>query len=66
MGVKKALLNWGGSGDPISFSHESSSWGEIRSHIEFGRVWLCRSGEKVTGWFGVVCGTQLELSWVWQ
>ena len=29
-------------GDTI-FLHESSSWGEIRLHTEFGQVWLCRS-----------------------
>ena len=34
--------------------HESSSWVEIRLHSEFGRVWLCRSGEKVTD--GCGCG----------
>ena len=56
--------------------HESSSWVEIRLHTEFGRVWLCRSWDKVGYGLVVVCGfvvfhrkirlTQLwvELSWV--
>ena len=46
-----------GGVDPI-FLHESSSWVEIRLHIEFGRVCLCRSWKKATVsvvWF-VACG----------
>ena len=61
------------------FLHESSSWVEIRLHTEFGRVWLCRSLDKVgygfvvCGFVVVVCGLYrkirliqlwVELSWV--
>ena len=63
-------------GDQIFFSHQSFSWVEIRLHNEFGRVWLCRSWEKVMDgsvwfcglWLWKIKSTQLcvELSWVWQ
>ena len=37
-----AIIDFFFGGGPI-FSHESSSWVEIRLHTEFGRIWLCRS-----------------------
>ena len=66
---------FGGGGGLTFFWHESSSMVEIMLHTEFGRVWLCRSLEKVGVGFGLWCAlvylrkirpTQLwvELSWV--